>query len=217
MAKTLKTPYTSVSDVDAFFNRIENIGEPKPPKKVDTAWVQNFGFETAHPSAIPTMLRWLGIINEELESTGVWNELRVDAKRKPTLERLVKEAYKGIFDVIDVSKASARDLRGAFVSAYSIGDPRRQINCFLALCRQAGIETAEQASTREPKTANGAKPAKPKVSSASGKAAAPKPPRKDAPSGVTVTLNVEIPAEWTEEQIRERLAIVNRAAEQNDS
>jgi len=37
MAKSPTVPYTSVADVEAFFDRVENIGEPKPPKKVDRA------------------------------------------------------------------------------------------------------------------------------------------------------------------------------------
>lgn len=112
MSKTLKAPYTSVSDVDAFFERVETIAEPKPPKKVDRAWVEGYQFKTAHPAAIPSMLRWLGAIGEEGESTGVWNDLRVDGTRQTTLARLVKEAYKPVFDAVDVEKATGRDLRG---------------------------------------------------------------------------------------------------------
>lgn len=203
-----------MSDVDAFFERVETIGEPKPPKKVDSSWVATYGFQTAHPSAIPSMLRWLNIINDEGESTGVWNELRVDSKRQNTLERLVREAYGEVFDEVDVEKASPRDLRGAFVSAYSIGVPNRHINCFLALCRHAGIATAVEASARESKPVAPSRP-KPTPKATAAKET-PKPPRK-APGGVNVTLNIEIPADWTEEQIRARLAVVNRAAGQSDS
>ena len=32
-------PYTSVSDVEAFFERVQKIAEPKPPKKIDSSWV----------------------------------------------------------------------------------------------------------------------------------------------------------------------------------
>jgi hypothetical protein len=68
--KTPKPPYTSVSDVDAFFDRVQTIAEPKSPKKVDSGWVESYQFQTAHPSAIPSMLRWLGVIDENWESTG---------------------------------------------------------------------------------------------------------------------------------------------------
>jgi hypothetical protein len=227
VAKSLKIPYTSVSDVEAFFERVETIGEPKPPKKVDSAWVEIYGFQTAHPSAIPSMLRWLGVINEEGESTGVWNELRVDSTRQATLQRLVKEAYKGIFDAVDVEKAAQRDLRGAFVSVYSLGDPGRQIKCFLALCQQAGIKTAVETNSRERESnakQNG--DAKPKAKAASPKDGSRTDTSKHRTlrkvvsketSGVTVALNVEIPPMWTEDEIRERIAAVMRALESADT
>ena len=221
VAKTPTVPYTSVSDVEAFFERAQTIAEPKPPKKVDSTWVESYGFQTAHPGAIPSMLRWLGVINDEGESVGLWNDLRVDTTRQTTLERLVREAYKAIFDAVDVEKATARDLRGAFVSAYSIGDPGRQIKCFLALCQQAGIKTAEEAREREAKAKpNGAPKATPRTPSRSGAAKTTttttrRETRKNGSdgTGITVTLNVEILAEWTEEQIRDRIATVTRAVE----
>jgi len=221
MLRSAKPPYTSVSDVDAFFERIQNIGEPKPPKKVDTAWVKNYDFETAHPSAIPSMLRWLGVINDQGESTGVWDKLRVDASRQATLEQMVRKAYKGIFDAVDVEKASGRDLRGAFVSVYSIGDSGRHIKCFLALCEQAGIKTAEAAHEREakPKEKAATKP-KPKAATINRPETTTRTPKPHVPEGVAITANVEIPADWTEEQIRERIATVTRAigsAGQSDS
>jgi hypothetical protein len=232
MAKNPTVPYTSVSDVEAFFERVENIGEPKPPKKVDRAWVESYQFQTAHPAAIPSMLRWLGVINEDGESTGSWNDLRIDSKRQETLTRLVKEAYSAVFDSITVESANERDLRGAFVSAYDIGDPGRQIKCFLALCQQAGIKTAVEAVSRaaEPKPRdNGA--AKPKVSSSSNSGPKPKattrtekhqPGRRrvattETGESIHVRLNVEIPAEWSEAQIRARVAAVTRALEPADS
>lgn len=215
-----KPPYTSVNDVDAFFDRVQTIAEPKPPKKIDTAWVESYGFETGHPSAIPSMLRWLGVVDDENESTGVWDKLRVDNAREEALGGLVRDAYKPLFDAVDVEKATARDLRGAFVSTYSIGDPARHIKCFLALCRHAGIPTAEAAQTRgtngkeqaaesnsrsRPARKNETQPRKQRMHQRQ----APKLPGQP---GVSITLNVEIPAEWTEEEIRERIAAVTRAA-----
>lgn len=223
MTKTLKPPYTSVSDIDAFFERIETIAEPQPPKKVDSAWVESYQFKTAHPSAIPAMLRWLAVIDEDGESAGVWNELRVDGTRQATLARLVKEAYDGVFDAIDVEKATARDLRGGFVSAYSIGDPARQIKCFLALCRHAGIPTTEEASARERERNGNAKKRRKSDSTSNGSSkrevtARHKPRRKDAsePTEISITLNVEIPAAWTDGEIRQRITAVRRALEPAD-
>lgn len=218
MAKALKPPYASVSDVQAFFERIQTIAEPKPDKKVDSGWVGNYGFKTAHPAAIPSMLHWLGVINDEGVSTGVWNDLRVDATRQATLGRLVKEAYSAVFEAVIVETAAAKDIRGAFVSAYSIGDPGRQINCFLALCEQAGIKTAVETNTREPKGSSDAKKKSnaqaPTRKSQTVRRAQPKVRHLAATAGgIGVTLSVEVPASWTEEQIANRIAAVTRALE----
>jgi hypothetical protein len=218
VAKPAKPPYTSVSDVDAFFDRIGSIAEPKPPKKVDTAWVQSYDFETAHPSAIPAMLRWLGVIDQDGQSTGVWNKLRVE--RHATLEPLVKKAYKDIFEV-DVAKASDRDLRGAFISAYEIGESKRHIACFLALCAQGGIQTAQAVNGEEPRQATQTGRAKKRTRSGGRSSNGSKLPTPPTPpmnreigrsGGMSITLNVEIPVDWNEDQIRERIATVSRAA-----
>jgi hypothetical protein len=227
MAKSPTVPYTSIGDVEVFFGRVANIGEPKPPKKVDGAWVESYQFQTAHPAAIPSMLRWLGVIDADGESTGVWNDLRIDAKRQETLTRLIKDAYSAVFESVTVENASESDLRGAFLSAYGLGDPRRQIKCFLALCHQAGIKTAVEVTSRgtDPKPReNGApkpkaKSTAPSVTSGSAKpkrTSEPKTVTTEAGGGIHVTLNVEIPAEWTEQQIRDRVAAVSRALELAD-
>jgi len=218
MARDPAPPYTSVGDVDAFFERVERIAEPKPQKKVDTDWVKNYGFDTAHPSAIPSMLKWLGVINDEGESTGVWDKLRVGSSRQTSLEPLVRGSYKGIFDAVEVESATRADLRGAFVSAYSVGDSTRHINCFLALCRHAGIKTADEPKSRESKAKQQSGEAKARRATDSQRPAATKERPRAArqhrtAAGISVTLNVEIPAEWTEEQIRERIAAVTRAVE----
>jgi hypothetical protein len=232
MAQAARPPYTSVSDVDAFFQRVETLAEPKPSKTVDSDWVKSYGFETAHPSAIPSMLRWLGVIDEDGKSTGVWNDLRVDGKREATLQRLVKQAYEGVFEAIDVEHATARDLRGAFVQVHSIGDPARQIKCFLALCQQAGIPTAVEANSRSQPNDKAAKTQKPRAKATPAKPdrtipAPSKPPRDKTKSqssstrvGISMNLNVEIPAEWTESDIKDRVSAVAsaiRAADTSDS
>lgn len=223
VTKTPKPPYTSVSDVDAFFERVQTIAEPRAPKKVDSGWVESYQFDTAHPSAIPSMLRWLNVIDEDGGSTGVWDDLRVDGTRETTLARLIKDAYSAVFEAVVVENASARDLRGAFVSAYSIGDPGRHIKCFLALCRHAGISTLEEATARESEQRESSSAKLPSQSTTAttlrSTARSPKQRSVVPPQGgsaLNVTLNVEIPAAWTEGQIRERVAAIARALEPSE-
>jgi hypothetical protein len=208
-----KPPYTSADAVDQFFSRIANIGEPKPPKAIDSQWVEDFGFDTAHPAAIPSMLKWLGVIDEEGVSTGVWNSLRVESTREETLARLIRESYAELFERVDVEGASLSDVRGGFINAYSLGDVARHVKCFKTLCDHAGIALAisspqsskvTKSGTTKESRANTPKPPKPKTP-------APRMNRAVAPQQVSIALNVEIPAEWNEAEIQERIEIVNRA------
>ena len=121
---------------------------------------------------------------------------------------------------MDVGTAMARDLRGAFVREHSIGDPGLTDQVLPRSMSTGRIKTAEaapEARQREAKPAqDGGEPgpkAEPK------KQIVPKSASKRAlnePGVMRIkccTLNVEIAADWTEEQIRERIAAVKRAAE----
>lgn len=205
MAK--KPPYTSSQDIEELFARIGSLAEPAPPKQVDANWVKAYGFETAHPGAIPSLLKWLGVLDENGVSTGVWNDLRVESRRAAVLPALIRDAYGPVFAEVDLATATDSDLRGAFISAYSVGDARRHITCFRTLCRIAGVEIAGGQSQAEPSTH------------------APKAPKKKAPSvkktvahapvqgssAPAVSLLVEIPASWSEEEIEQRIRAVSRA------
>jgi len=209
-----KPPYTSAADINAFFERMRNIG---PPPKVTTDWVRAMSLAAAQPEGVVAMLRWLGIV----DASGVpdaqrWNKVRVPATRAETLAPLVGESYKEVFDRVDVGSASRADLEGALIDAYNVGSTGRYIGCFQSLCVHAGLAAApadasENGSNETPATSTPPRPP------ATRKATAPDPPAKhssvDGKVSVSINLNVEIPAEWSEEQIRERLVVVNKAVQ----
>jgi Family of unknown function (DUF5343) len=202
---------------------------------VTSDWIENFNLANSQPAGIVSMLKWLRVTDESGQSLGVWNKIRVPGQREDELGKLVRASYSAIFEAVEVSSASRVDLEGAFISAYSAGAPGRLVNCFLALCRHAGIDTAV-ATRGLTRSAGGSTPAADRSANGNdGAGATPegsrraeqqsaqqKPRRKgvklDASSaGVSVNLNVEIPAEWTEDQIRARIAAVTRALEPADA
>jgi hypothetical protein len=216
--KRLRPPYASAGDLQAFFDRMGNMQEPK---QVDNDWVESFGLAATQPSAIVSVLKWLGIVDQKGASLGVWDDVRIPSSRQAKLAELVKESYSEVFDQFDnVSNASMDDLRGAFIRAYKSGDPGRPVTCFIELCNQAGIPISAQPKTRTRKETN-SKPAAPKrVAKERPKTTTPRggskkkdPPPPPGQQGVTISVNVEIPADWSEEQIRERLDAVRRATE----
>jgi len=218
--KRRRPPYASETDLDAFFGRIATVADPG---KVDTAWVKSFGWAKAQPEAIVSVLKWLRIIDDKGKSLGVWDEVRVVATRQAKLVDLIRSAYDGVFTRVDVAQATTQDLNGAFVQAYQSGDPRRHITCFLALCKHAGIGTLAVATQSPPApagaTTSGGAQRNPTGKRRAGKGSANGPgqdrtPKRGQPGSVTISVNVEIPADWSEEQIRERLETVRRVTQQ---
>jgi hypothetical protein len=203
--------------------RVAGDGPASCVHQVANDWVESFGLAATQPSAIVSVLKWLGIVDQKGASLGVWDDVRIASSRQAKLGELVRKSYDAIFDQFDeVSKASMEDLRGAFIRAYKSGDPGRPITCFIELCNQAGIPISAQPKTRRRKETHG----KPSVSKRPTKTVKTEPgapgasgkkrhrrPTPRVQQGVTISVNVEIPAEWSEEQIRERLDVVRRATE----
>lgn len=214
MARDPKPPYTSTKDIDAFFDKVGGI--QKPNRAVDREWVEAYGFDTAHPTAIPSLLRWLGVLDDDGNPKDAWNKLRVSNTRQETLGSLVRESYKKLFDTVDVEQVSRETLEGGFIEAYEVGDVQRHVGCFLRLCEHAGISVAAQPARRE-KEPRAPKPKaeRPRRERAAGdgsKRRNGRPESDESPSvGLSIALTVDIPADWSSEQIKERLAVVSRA------
>src|SRR3977135_620372 len=108
MTEDRKTPpYTSASDLDRLFDRMRKIGDPG---SVDTKWVSSFQLAEAQPEAVVSTLRWLGVIDKDGKSLGIWDELRTN--RGETLARLVKAAYSDVFSRVAVVAAEPQGARG---------------------------------------------------------------------------------------------------------
>lgn len=208
--KRKRPPYASVNDLEGFFQRMSNMQEPA---KVDSEWVASYNLATAQPQAIVSVLKWLKIVDNQGASLGVWDDVRIPASRQQKLAELVRAAYADIFDKIDdISQASMDDLKGAFIQAYKGGDPRRVITCFLGLCNLAGIATASTVKKRQ-SSSNAKVPAARPASKPKPAAAPPKKhgkPQSERPS-VSVNFTMEVPADWTEEQIRQRYEAILHA------
>ncbi len=214
--KTRRPPYTSQADLDHLFERMATMGEPR--KAVDRAWVKSFDLAATQPEAVLSVLKWLGVIDEHGMSTGVWDELRIPASRQQTLKRLMEESYSEIFDQVDVTQATRETLRGAFITAYASGDPGKPIKCFLTLCGHAGIETKLSETRRGGARAVERSEPENRRQATRSRSGRHQPARRESPPpapparpAMSVTLNVEIPAEWPDDRVRERIAMLRKA------
>lgn len=212
-----RPPFTAASDIDALFERIQRIA---PPGRVDDAWARGFSLS----EKVVNVLEWLGVVNKDGTVVAErWNRIRLPATRQETLSELVKSSYDAIFEQVEIAGASREDLDGAIVVKYGLGDSRRYLKAFATLCKHAGIPLAFE-TRRSGSTASNPADGKPTAARSATSSPAPKTQRTslrarpDPPTGESrgatvasgITVNVEIPAGWSEDEIRERLAEVNR-------
>lgn len=206
----VKPPWISRADLDAFFERSQRLGGPK---RLDSAWVSNYKLASANPDTVVGLLKWLGVVGADgLVNAANWDSLRVPATRKSYLKSLIEESFSGIFDAVEVPTATDEDLAGAFIEEYSVGDTTRQVRAFVALCEHAGI--------RGPRPTKAARVVSGRAADKAEKAQndMPKPPartrhKETTERGYSIAVKVEIPADWDENQVRDRLAMVKKNLE----
>jgi hypothetical protein len=214
MSKQLRPPYTSGSDIEAFFARIKTL---QAPAKIDSEWVKTYKLAPNQPEAMPSLLKWLGVTDANSAAVAsIWDGIRLPQSRADALEPLVRSAYAEVFGRLDVEHASLDDLASTFVVAYGMGDPGRQVRCFLVLCGLAAIPTdAGETPQLEPEQSVRRRSSAPRKG--------PKPPQKPGTATehatdeqsqhatpVVLSLSVELPADWSERQIRQRIVDVSR-------
>jgi hypothetical protein len=211
-----KPPYASAGAIDTFFEKIKSIG---PPTTVDSKWAVSYGLDVKLPASIPTMLKWIGVIddNNKPVSSDVWNKIRFANTRTDVLAPLVREGYREIFEAITVEDADKEIIEATFGQTYGSGDVGRVVTCFLTLCRQAGITTKVgagrqangQTTQRKTRTVSVVTQKPKKQDESKG---TPKSDRGQShPLALALNLTVEIPADWTEEQIEKRIETISKA------
>jgi hypothetical protein len=112
-----RPPYASAGDIDALFDRIKTM---QAPRKIDAEWAATYNLAPNQPVAIPNLLKWLGVIDQDGAATpDTWDPIRLPGSRAEALAPLVRESYSDVFDRIDVEHATQEDLAGTFIVAYS--------------------------------------------------------------------------------------------------
>jgi hypothetical protein len=212
-------PYTKASAIDSFFKLVEN---KKAPPVVDTAWAKSLDLEASRPSSVPKLLNWLGVIDAQGEpDKDRWDSIRHVDTRPEALERLIRDAYSDLFDATEAERETREQLRREFARVYDLGNADERVTCFLKLCEVAGMAMVANGGDGSPSSGSGARSEGGALKSSGGtpmkKTRAKQQDRTPQPpnNGVTfvVSFSVEIPAEWSEEQIAERVRAVQRAVE----
>lgn len=219
-------PYSKAATIEAFFDLIEH---KKAPDAIDSDWAKAQELEPTRPTSIPGLLGWLGVINEEgIPDRDRWEGIRHVDTRQETVRELIEEAYGALFDASEVTKEPREQLTREFARVYGLGDARERVTCFLKLCQVAGLDMAANRGPSTPREANPRSTGQakdkgtPRDQEQKVRTQRPleeqgrKEERRSGATGessltINVNLGVEIPADWDEHQVSERLKALAQA------
>lgn len=180
------------------------------PAKVDAGYLQRFSIAPANESYMISILRFLGLIDEEGdrrdEQTGFF--FGGDEVFKPGLEQTVRDAYSNLFDEMGDDSLTAE--KDALVNWFRASDKtsalvgNRQASTFQTLAALAGygdLPNTRPNGSRKTTAASAATKKSTARKSATSKSASEKvPPAEDATGerasavGLTVRIEVNLPS-----------------------
>jgi len=138
--RTVTPPYLSVAKIERTIELVSN----RNFTEVNVPLFVGYGFNKIDAQLAVSMLRFLGVINEEGESTDLMPKLRLTGEaRKTEFEKIVRAAYKKLFGAVDnPQNLPSDDLRNEFVVQYHLSSRvvRTAIPAFIKLCEYAGLK-----------------------------------------------------------------------------
>lgn len=213
----MATAYPYVSSQSALVKAFEQFRKAFPPT-IDAATLQRFSIAPANESYVISTFRFLGLIDEDGKKVDAAVDFFYgdDAKFQKGLESVIRKSYKPLFD--DHGESAWEEEQPSLATWFRVTDKTsdlvggRQANTFKLLAALAGHGELK-VSSAAPKASKGASkapPAKAKKAAAKKPAAAAQPTahRDDAktpPSithdsvGLTVRIEVNLPATGTPE------------------
>ncbi len=140
----LKPPYVSPGPADKFFDLLRRT----TPVKIDSKFVSDNGITTPPNAAtIVKLAQWFGIINEagEVNSSKVRMFKLSGEERDKQIADTIREAYKDLFERVDLENATKNDVFNYFVNTHQYGYRQAEIAAllFLHLCQSYDIPMAE--------------------------------------------------------------------------
>ncbi len=146
--QNIKYPYARPSAMEEIFKLI---GEEQTwnPGSINVSTLKTLGIAPSKEGLAVQCLKFLGVLTYDGKPTDAFIGLRENIR--PTLEKLVRQAYKTIFNQIPISRISQETLVKFFMgNGYSEDTAEYQGALFVYLCKTGGIDlpNAKQSFTR---------------------------------------------------------------------
>lgn len=115
--------------------------------KVDVEVLTSIGIPEGNAYRVLAALKWLGIVGSDGMTTDLMEAIRRASQEEyPTLiEGMVRSSYDEIFKYCDPATADVSRIDDAFRSFHPPVQRAKMVTAFLALCKEAGIISADVA------------------------------------------------------------------------
>jgi len=147
-------PYAAPANIIATIGRCRS---RNLPPQINNDFLRVVGIPEVVLNRVIQTLKFLGLVYEDLRPSDKLQALvsTTDAQYQEMLDKIVREAYRAEFNMVDPSQ----DSWARIVDAFKPYEPKSQINrmatLFLALCREAGIEVKDAPRERRMQTGTG--------------------------------------------------------------
>ena len=130
----------------AFLNRIPSA---QTPSKVTQEYLEAAGFRSKNDRAIISVLKFVGLLDEEGKPTESYTLLRDKNQAGAILASLVKQTYSELFEMYpDAQNQSSQTLKNFFSTKTTGAEPvvNQIVATFKGLCEQASFEATGSAA-----------------------------------------------------------------------
>lgn len=195
MTEQTKVPITlATHGIPRFLSHIRTA---TVPAKVNGVYLKAASFRNSNDSALVTIFKLLGFIDQSGIPTDLWKQYRGDeAHAQIVLGKAIKNAYKGLFEFYPDAPSRPDALIGNWIRAntnYGDDSVARAIRTFRALCGEATFEDDIEADTEESGKEPGELMQSPPEAVAAAQPVGGSPPRHIQRPGITINVELQIP------------------------
>jgi len=135
--------YCSFEWMKKLFQQVHSMNPQIIPKEFITANIVG----SNHESGVLGLARFIGLIDKEGNRAENYEKLRLfgDDEFKENLGQIIKEKYKNIFSVANISTVERNNLETVFMKEYNLGQDhaRKAVTVFVNLCQLSNIDISD--------------------------------------------------------------------------
>jgi hypothetical protein len=134
-------PYAAPSNVIDILKRLRS---RNLPDRIDADYLRAAGVPDGSIYRVVFALKFLGLVEDDMPTSDLRSiATSTDEEYRGILERLVRTAYRDVFEVVDPAEDGADKIANLFRRYVPASQRDRMVVFFLGMCREAGIPTLD--------------------------------------------------------------------------